>query len=223
MSFIERTGDVKSWERRTLYIGGLDVDVALDPAEWLGGFFGQELPADVVDVARRGIRVLVDKDGVLAQFQYRSLPDVTLFQKPTEAEFLNATGDFWYHTLWCAKHLRRGELWWAKGGVDGHLKWLLQSMLEWHARARRGEKFDTWLRGRFVEEWADPRAVQALPAIFAHYEADDIAHALIATMTLYRWLEDETALAWGYSFPREGEDEAARLTRALLSPNGAYT
>jgi hypothetical protein len=30
-------------------------------------------------------------------------------------------------------------------------------------------------------------------------------------------LEDETALAWGYSIPREGEDEAARLTRDLLS------
>jgi aminoglycoside 6-adenylyltransferase len=94
LSFIERTSDGKSWERRTLYAGGLDVDVALNPAEWLQGFLGEELPADVVDVARRGIRVLVDKDGVLAQFQGRPLPDITLFQKPSEAEFLNATGDF---------------------------------------------------------------------------------------------------------------------------------
>jgi hypothetical protein len=22
--------------------------------------------------------------------------------------------DFWYHALWSAKHLRQGELWWAK-------------------------------------------------------------------------------------------------------------
>jgi hypothetical protein len=48
-------------------------------------------------------------------------------------------------------------------------------MLEWHAHIQKGEKYDTWLRGRFVEEWADPRAVAALPATFTHYEANDIA------------------------------------------------
>ena len=218
LSFIERTGDGKSWERRTLYAGGLDVDVALDPAEWLQGFLGEELPADVVDIVRRGVRILVDKEGVLAQLLQRTLPNTTLNPQPSEAEFVNATSDFWYHTLWSVKHLRRGELWFAKGCVDGYMKGHLQRMLEWHARAQKGERYDTWLRGRFLDEWADPRARQALPSIYAHYNADDIARALIATMALYRWLEDEAALAWGYSVPREGEDEAAKLARVLLSP-----
>jgi aminoglycoside 6-adenylyltransferase len=221
LSFIERTGDGKSWERRTLYEGGLDVDVAFFPVELIQGILQQGLPPDIADVIRRGVRVLVDKDGMLAKLQEMPLPEATLFQKPTQAEFINATSDFWYHTLWSAKHLRRGELWWAKGGVDGHLKWLLQQMLEWQAHSRKGEKYDTWLRGRFLEEWADPRAVPALPGTFARYDAADIAHALIATMGLYRWLEDETALTWGYTVPREGEDEAGRLTWALLSPYGA--
>lgn len=218
LSFIERTGDGKSWERRTLYAGGLDVDVALDPAEWLQGFLGEELPADVVDIVRRGVRILVDKEGMLAQLLQRTLPNTTLNPQPSEAEFVNATSDFWYHTLWSVKHLRRGELWFAKGCVDGYMKGHLQRMLEWHARAQKGEKYDTWLRGRFLDEWADPLARQALPSIYAHYNADDIARALIATMALYRWLEDEAALAWGYSVPREGEDEAAKLARVLLSP-----
>jgi aminoglycoside 6-adenylyltransferase len=222
LTFNERTGDGKSWERRTLYEGGLDVDVALNPVERLQGMLQQELPPDITDVIRRGVRILVDKDGLLAQLQGRPLPEITLFRKPAEAEFVNAVSDFWYHTLWSAKHLRRGELWWAKGGVDGYLKWLVQQMLEWHAHAQKGEKYDTWLRGRFLEEWADPRAVQALPYTYAHYDADDIAHALIATMALYRWLEDETALAWGYAVPKEGEDETAKLARALLSPYGAF-
>lgn len=224
LSFVERTGDGKSWERRTLYAGGLDVDVALDPVEWLHGIVQQDLPPDIVDIIRRGVRILVDKDGFLAQLKDKPLPETTLFKKPSEAEFRNATGDFWYHTVWCAKHLRRGELWWAKGGVDGYLKGLLQQMLEWHAHALKGEKYDTWLRGRFLEEWADPRAVAALPHTFARYDADDIAHALVATMELYRWLEDETALAWGFSVPRQGEDEAAKLARELLEPyNSSHT
>lgn len=216
LSFVERTGDGKSWERRTLHAGGLDVDVALNPVEFLHGLQGPELPADAVDILRRGVRILVDKDGLLPDVEHRTLPDVTLFHKPTESEFLNTVNDFWYHTVWSAKHLRRGELWWAKGGVDMYLKGLLLGMLECHARARQGEKFDTWLRGRFLEEWADPRAVATLPHTFAHYDARDIAHALLATMELFRWLEDETALAWGYTVPSEGEEQAANLTRELL-------
>jgi aminoglycoside 6-adenylyltransferase len=222
LSFIERTGDGSGWERRTLYAGGLDVDAALIPADSLPAMLEQSVPPAVADILRRGVRLLVDKDGLLAAIQEKPLPADSLFQQPTQAEFTNHTADFWYHTLWSARHLRRGELWWAKGGVDMHLKGLLQCMLEWHARAQKGPQFDTWLRGRFLEEWADPRAVAQLRHAFAHYDAQDIALALITTMSLYRWLEDETALAWGYSVPREGEEEASRLARALLSPYDVY-
>jgi aminoglycoside 6-adenylyltransferase len=216
LTFVERTGDGKTWERRTLYEGGLDVDVALNPAEWLDGMILQGVPRDAADVIRRGVKVLIDKDGKLAQILNRPLPATTLFQKPTGPEFTNTVSDFWYHTLWSVKHLRRGEVWWAKSCVDMYLKGLLQRMLEWHAHATRGEGLDTWLRGRFLEEWADPRAVEQLSRTFAHYEMGDIAGALQATMHLFRWLEDETAAAWGYSIPFEGEREAAAAALRLL-------
>lgn len=214
LTFVERAGDGKTWERRTLYEGGLDVDVALNPAEWLEGIL-HGVPPDIADILRRGVKVLVDKDGRLAQIRELPLPNTPLIPKPTESEFINAVSDFWYHTLWSAKHLRRGELWWAKGGVDMHLKGHLQRMLEWHAHAQKGDQFDTWLRGRFLEEWADPRAVAQLRDAFAHYDARDIARALLATMNLYRWLEDETAARWGYLCPRKGEEQAASLTKQI--------
>ena len=114
----------------------------------------------------------------MADILKRPLPTTPLNRQPDAAEFVNAVSDFWYHTLWCAKHLRRGELWWAKSGIDMHLKGYLQRMLEWHARATRGDSHDTWLRGRFLEEWADPRAVAELNRAFAHYDAADMARAL---------------------------------------------
>lgn len=215
LTFVERTGDGQSWERRTLYEGGLDVDVAFFPAAALDLGDG-ELPATFADVMRRGVRVLIDKDGRLADILKRPLPTTPLNRQPDAAEFANAVSDFWYHTLWCAKHLRRGELWWAKSGIDMHLKGYLQRMLEWHARATRGDSHDTWLRGRFLEEWADPRAVAELSRAFAHYEAADMARALAATMALYRWLEDETVAVWSYPIPRVGELAAEAETRALL-------
>ncbi len=217
LTFAEPTGDGKSWERRTLYEDGRDVDVAFNPVEVLEGILQQKsIPTDFADIIRRGIKVLVDKDGKLAQILALPLPEATLFRKPTQAEFVNSTSNFWYHTLWSIKHLRRGELWWAKSGVDMHLKRLLQQMLEWHAHATKGEKFDTWLRGRFLEEWADPRAVAKLHLTFARYDAGDIANALQATMEMYRWLEDETAANWAYTIPIQGEQQAAQATQKLL-------
>lgn len=218
LTFVERpTGEM--WERRTLYEGGLDVDVAFVPAEWLDGLAPgapPALPPDLADILRRGVKILLDKDGQLAPVVHGPLPEATLFQKPGEGEFVNAVSDFWYHTLWAMKHLRRGEVWWANSCVDMYLKGHLQRMLEWHARAIRGDQFDTWLRGRFMEEWADPRAVEQLRGVFAHYEAADIVRALRATMELYRWLEDETAARWSYTCPLEGERQAAQAALRLM-------
>jgi aminoglycoside 6-adenylyltransferase len=216
LTFVERPGGADTWERRTLFEGGLDVDIVFDPAEGLDGILQHGIPTDMADMLRRGVKVLVDKDGKLAQIQKMPLPAAGMYQKPTESEFINATSDFWYHTLWATKHLRRGELWWAKSCADNYQKNQLMQMLEWHARATQGEHYDTWLRGRFLDEWADPRASAQLCEVFAHYEAHDVARAIRATMHLYRWLQDETAARWGYTTPHSGEHHAAEMTGLLL-------
>ncbi|MBN2390678.1 MAG: aminoglycoside 6-adenylyltransferase, partial [Anaerolineae bacterium] len=162
----------------------------------------------------RGVRFLVDKEGFaerLAQIPVELPP----YQPPAESEFLNLVNDFWYHTVWTAKKLRRGELWIGKSCCDDYLKHLLRQMLTWHTHARRGASTDTWMRGRFLEEWADPRAVAALPAIFAHYDAADVWRALLATMELFRWLALEAADALGYTYPSFGEDRAVEVVRSL--------
>jgi len=216
LSFVERTpGD--GWERRVLFAGGLDVDFAINPAESLAYLTTQAIPPDMADILRRGTRVLVDKDACLAHIVQRPLPAAAPFQPPSEAEFLNVVNDFWYHTLWTAKHLRRGELWWAKSGLDMRLKERLVTLLTWHAHAIHGPSYDTWMRGRFLEEWADPRAVQALAGAFAHYDAADIARALLVTMDLFRWLALETARHWEFSYPTAGAQSAAEQAEHLLA------
>jgi aminoglycoside 6-adenylyltransferase len=86
--------------------------------------------------------------------------------------------DFWYHALWTARKLRRGEVFTAKACCDGRMKWILIRMLEWHAGDR-----DTWHDGRFLEEWADPRAITELCDAYARYDAADVERALFA-----RWI-----------------------------------
>jgi aminoglycoside 6-adenylyltransferase len=108
--------------------------------------------------------------------------------------------DLWYHTVWTARHLWRGG-----SGLNGRLRDLLFIRLEWQARASKGSKHDTWFRWRFLEEWADPRAVQALRGVLAHYDAEDTWHALLAVMDLFRWLAIETAQHWGFAYPVDGD------------------
>ncbi len=80
-------------------------------------------------------------------------------------------------------------------------------MMEWHSKTTGDSQTDTWIRGRFLEEWADPRAVKQLPKIFAHFDEADIWRALMETMDLYRWLAVETAGALGYRYPHKVEQK----------------
>ena len=216
LTFFEPTPDGGGFERRVLFEGGLDVDFAPVPVAEFRQMLDTELPPDLVDIIQRGIRILLDKDNLAERLAAVEIEPV-VSPPPTEPEFLNVVHDFWYHTVWTAKHLRRGELWWAKSCCDSYLKHLLRRLLEWHARASRGPNTDTWMRGRFLEEWADPRAVAALPAIFAHYEAEDVWRALLATMELFRWLGVETAELLGYAYPASGAERAAELVQQLFS------
>jgi aminoglycoside 6-adenylyltransferase len=165
----------------------------------------------------------VDKDGWAAKILGAAHAPAPPIAPPSEGEFLNLVADFWYHTVWTAKHLRRGELVWAKSGCDERLKHLLRQVLEWHARAAHGADHDTnlpmqiRLRGRFLEEWADPRAVAELPRVYAHYDAEDVWRALRATMDVFRWVSQETADHYHFTYPSAGAEHAAELVEAMFA------
>jgi aminoglycoside 6-adenylyltransferase len=237
LTFIEKTGTGDERERRVLFAGGLDVDFALIPSRkaqqlqlllrlqrrfpqllrllpsGMARQFRQGL-ADFADLARRGVRVLLDKDGIAAYLALVTAETVSP-RPPTPNEFLEVVNDFWYHTVWTAKKLRRGELWVAKSCGDGYLKHLLLRMIEWHARASHGWDYDTWHGGRFLEQWADPRAVQGLRQAFAHYDEDEVGRALLVTMDLFRWLATETARQLGYPYPAAAEERVTELVAGL--------
>lgn len=215
VTFLEPTPDGREFERRVLFEGGLDVDFVPSAAAGFRQMLDQGIPPDLADIIHRGVRVLVDKDNLWGRVAAMKV-EPPAPQPPPESEFLNVVNDFWYHTVWTAKHLRRGELWWGKGCCDSYLKDLLRQMLEWHTRAAKGQHTDTWLRGRFLEEWADPRAVAALSEIFAHYNEDDVWRALLATMGLFRWLAIETAELLRYPYPSFGDERATELVREFF-------
>lgn len=166
---------------------------------------GGQIRAALVEAAeyyRRGGRIVLDKDRLAERF-LALLPQVDARHTlPTTARFVETVNEFWFAAVWTAKHLQRGELWWAKcSGSDGRMKTLLLRMAEWHAWAVHGPDYDTWSDGRFLEEWADPRVVEGLRPTFARYDAGDARRALLVTMDLFRWLAAETAERLGHPYP----------------------
>ena len=215
LTFVEATAIGGEKERRVLYEGMLDVDFAVIPLQKLQALLAaatdRETIAKVQDMVGRGIRLLIDKDGLASQAQsLASSAGRPTSRRPKRQEFLNLANDFLYHSVFTAKHLRRGEIWWAASCLNCHMQSLLLKMMEWHAMADQEWKHDVWFRGRFMEEWANPRAVAELSGAFAHYDRRDIARALIASMDLFRRLGTQTAGKLGYAYPAEADRRVAR-------------
>lgn len=214
ITFLEGTAVGNELERRVLFEGGFDVDFVFLSKE---GIQQAIQDSQILGVFRDGMRVVLDKDRELAQLQLiLSSAEFPLPHPPMQSEFLEVINDFWYHAVWTAKKLRRGELWVAKSCCDFYMKRLLLKMIEWQTRAIKGWNYNTWHRGRFLEEWAEPRVLERLKDVFAHYNKDDIKRALMATMDMFRGLAIETSERLGYDYPKLADGCATEWIKVCL-------
>jgi aminoglycoside 6-adenylyltransferase len=212
LTFVEPTAVGPFAERRVLFETGLEVDFAMLPVA-----AARQLAQDPEGMAvlRRGFQVLVDKVGLEAGLR-DSATQPPAASLPDQAAFAQLTHDFWYHLLWAAKKLRRGELWIATRACNCHLNGLLVLLLGWHARAAE-PLTDTWHGGRFLERWADPQALGELRDASAGYQAAEVARALWAIAELFERLERECAerLGLALSVPHL---QVRRQLREILTP-----
>ncbi len=225
-TFIEETSGGDEQERRVLYEGMLDVDYAIFPAskveQLLNADANRQIPPEMVlelaNAFGRGMRVILDKDGLTEKLNtIISGIKQPKPQPPTQEEFLQAVDDFLYHCVWTVKHVMRGELWWALTCLNCRLASLQLRMTEWQARATHGKDFDTWFRGRFLETWANLEVIEGLKDAFSHYDKNDAAKTLKASMGLFRQTAIETAQKLNLRYPSEAEEKITEWTRSQLS------
>lgn len=200
-----RRGDA---EWLIVYEDGRKLDVLLAPVGASGPI--ETAPYDIVLVY--GARVLFDKSAPAEQLNLDVRMASTL---PTADEFTAALNHTWLTALRAAKFTARGDLWRAKHACDSELKAQLMTMLEWHTLAHDPTR-RVWHDGRHVAQWADRRAVMALPGCFAAYDATDLRRALFATLDLYRWVAIETAQRLGFDFPAAAQQHVMRWVQTSL-------
>lgn len=215
ITFVEETAVGGGKERRAIFGEDLDVDFAVFGTEH---FKKLVFAPEARGVFERGFRVLLDKEGILEtigdlkeSFSENTRPGV-----PSESEFANLVNDFWYHAVWSAKKLLRGELWTAKSCVDGYMKRIVLKMAEWHARAGKGADYDTWHGGRFFERWADGRFVEKMKGCFSRYDGKEVGRALANTMELFDLAASETAEMFGYWYQNAAARRADDWVRKNL-------
>ena len=219
LTFLESTADGKGMERRVLFEGGLDVDFALFPVASIRKMVETGIPPDAADTLRHGMEVLMDKDGLMQQLKV-PLSGSQPPRPPTRSEFLELVSDFWYHAVWTAKKLRRGELWTAKFCSDSYMKRQLLRMVEWHARATNDVDCEIWYGGRFLEQWANRRVVEDLRKAFSYYDADDLWRGLFETMKLFRRLAIETAERLDFAYPTLADEHVAEFVQKIFAERG---
>jgi aminoglycoside 6-adenylyltransferase len=217
VTFLEATPD-GHWERRVLFEEGEDVDFVLFSTAALKRL---EQSENATALIRRGYRVLLDRIGVserLARIARTSAPD----RHPSADELRDLASDFWYHALWTAKKLRRGEVFSAKECLDCYLKARLTTLLRWHALAV-DPSIDTWHGGRFLERWADPGALATLERAYARYDLRDVVRALWETIDLWQEIEEETARRLGIATGLDHAELRRRVAAVARDPRRGTT
>jgi aminoglycoside 6-adenylyltransferase len=200
-----RRGDA---EWLIVYENGNKLDVLLAPVDASGPI--DTAPYDIVLIY--GARVLFDKSVPANRL---NLDVHAHAASPTSADFAGALNATWLIALRAAKYIARGDLWRAKGVCDEQLKARLLTMLEWHALAGDPHR-RVWHDGRNIAQWADRRAVMALPGCYAAYDATDLRRALYATLDLFHWVSIETAQRLGFAFPDDTHKLVMHWLGAML-------
>jgi aminoglycoside 6-adenylyltransferase len=212
LSFVEPTAVGGEFERRVLFDSGLDVDFVLLPHATLAGWATDGMPPEFGTVAARGMRILVDKDGIGVGLVDRLPPPSPPDGIWSAAEFAGKTQDFLYHCLWAARKAARGELFVALQCLNGLLRPHLFDLVRMHLRLTRGEAATDWYGARMIERWADPGTIRTLALTCAMHDRNSILSALDAAVDLHASLGREVGERLAARYPGEA---AARIRQMI--------
>lgn len=196
--------------RLVQYRGGHRIDFTLSRIDLLRRIADQgALP----DWLAAGCRVLVDHDGVVDRLPPPS-PMAYVPRPPSAREYRAVVEEFWWETLYVAKHAGRGELLPARYSLETVLRSrCLVPMLEWYVQVNRRWEQSVGVRGSGLRWLLEPADREALDATYAGPSLQSHKDALHQMIDLFSRAARIVARDLGYTYPSAVDRE----TRSLLT------
>jgi aminoglycoside 6-adenylyltransferase len=199
-------------ERLALFEGGWQVDFVFHPVSVAPEFQRMVASGNLPETIYRGTRILYDKDNLLPPLPESTQPPAV--QPPSAMELRQTLDSFWFSAVYCAKQLRRGELWLFQN-ASGEMIWPLLRVIEWQTRAIHGWDYDTWHAGKFIAEWADPFMYSGLQHVFSHLDVNDGWKTMQVRMDLMYAAARQLAETLGYSYPGDLEKHISDCVQGI--------
>lgn len=195
--------------RLVQYRGGHRIDFTLSRVDLLRRIADQGV---LPDWLAAGYRVLVDHDGLADRLP----PPSTMAyvpRPPNGREYRAVVEEFWWETLYVAKHVGRGELLPARYSLEAVLRYrCLIPMLEWYVQVDRRWEQSVGVRGSGLRWLLEPRDREALDATYAGATLRSHDTALDAMIDLFGRAARAVGRDLGFVYPSAVDRE----TRALL-------
>jgi hypothetical protein len=200
LTFREPTATGGEFERRVLFSSGLDVDISVIAEATAQSWAADGLPADVLPVMRRGMHVVVDKDGLAPRLLESIGAASSSPARPSPEDLIEKVHDFLYHCLLAARKAARGELFVALQSIDCYLRRQLFELIQIHANFVRGQP-TAWYGARMIERRADTATIAGLAATCAGHDITSIRRALSVAMNLHSSLAGDVFERLGLVYP----------------------
>jgi hypothetical protein len=165
-------------------------------------------------VLRRGMRIILDKDGLAPRLRELPMAGSSETAKPNPDDLVEKVHDFLYHCLLAARKAARGELFVALQSVNCYLRRCLFDLIQIHANIFRGEP-TAWYGARMIERRADKIAISGLAETCAQHDLASIGHAIDAAIELHASLANDIFDRLGLAYPAEAEARVRAMIEQL--------
>jgi aminoglycoside 6-adenylyltransferase len=139
----------------------------------------------------RGFYLIVDKNN--SEQKIKKVIDQCGYKTEYSRElndFETVVNRFWQNAYRMAYKIKRNELFTAKLEHETEMKEDLLNIILIYTKHINGNNYETWHRGKFIENWADPAIVEKIKWIYGENNIESSWKSLKSTIDLFTYISD---------------------------------
>ena len=185
----------KSFSYLMLFTDGNRIDLTLTPVNL----------AEKSLKSNEARKILLDKDNRTTALVV-STEDPYRISNPNEKEFIDCSNEFWWVSTYIAKALWREELPLAKNIMEGPVREMLMTMLNWHIGIRTDFKVSTGKGGKNIQKYVESHVWNKLVRTYPDGNYKNIWQSLFNMCDLFEKLSIEISQTFDFDLPDYGKN-----------------